>query len=196
MQISFTKRKIQYLYLGLIVVSLLLGLVSYARAQEAGSQEAAVNTAMPARKGLTQAQQDRFINLVRNVYTRLEAAANRLNNIVVRIDERIVILNSQGVDTSEALVPFNQAKSRLSAITSALQEAKASAESGIVSDTPRERFTTARTQFLNIHKALREAFLLLRETVSALKDAAKEAELNKSSAVSESETTVAPTNPN
>ncbi len=184
MQISFTKRKIQYLYLAIIVVSLLLGGVSYARAQEtppAENREQAVSTSGETEQGLTQEQQDRFINLVRNVYTRMDAAAARLLDISVRIDERIVKLNAEGINTSEALVPFEQAKARLSTVKSSLEAAKKGAEESIVSDTPRESFKIARTEFNNVRDALRESFLLLRETVNALRDAVTEAELSAGS---------------
>lgn len=180
MHISFIKRKVHYLYLILAIVSMVLGVVSYARAQEpTGSMQAAAQNANTARStSLTTEQRDRFINLIRNVYTRMEGAAARLENIAARLDERIVKLEAEGVDTSEALPPFNQAKERLSTIKAALEGAKASAETGILSDTPRERFKTARTQFHTITEALRETFLLLRQTNTALKDAVMEANLN------------------
>ncbi len=201
MQTSFTKRKVQYLYLGLTIVSVLLGLVSYARAQESSTQGAAANSAVETRRAsLNEAQQNRFINLVRNVHGRMEAAITRLENITVRIEARIAKLEAEGVDTSEALAPLSDAKNKLAEAKSMLEQAKASAESGIVSDTPRERFTAARDQFRNIRQSIRDAYILLREAVSALKDAVVEAELNStgvSDAVSnnsETETEEATTN--
>jgi hypothetical protein len=184
MQISFTKRKIQYLYLGLTIVSILLGLVSYARAQETTTSPAvdgrtAASEARETRRAaLTQDMQDRFINLIRNAYGRMDAAITRLENIATRLEERIALLEEDGVDTSLALQPLNDAKNKLEEAKSALAQAKANAENSIVSDTPRERFTVARQQFVNIRQAIRDAYILLRESVAELKDAVTEADLN------------------
>jgi hypothetical protein len=181
MQISFTKRKVQYLYLGLTIVSVLLGLVSYARAQETTNpgQPAAANSAVQERKAsLNEAQQNRFINLVRNVHGRMEAAITRLEDITVRIEARVAKLEAEGVDTAGALAPLADAKNKLAEAKSMLAQAKDAAETGLVSDTPRERFTASREQFRNIRQSIRDAYILLRESVSALKDAVVEAELN------------------
>lgn len=181
MQTSFTKRKVQYLYLGLTILSILLGLVSYARAQETpiAEQSAAANSAVVERKAsLNEAQQNRFINLVRNVHGRMEAAITRLEDITTRIEARIAKLEAEGVDTSEALGSLSDAKNKLAEAKSMLAQAKESAESGIVSDNPRERFTASREQFRNIRQSIRDAYILLRVSVSALKDAVVEAQLN------------------
>ncbi len=188
MQTSFTKRKVQYLYLGLTILSILLGLVSYARAQEPTTpdQPAAANSAAVERKAsLSEAQQNRFINLVRNVHGRMEAAIMRLENITVRIETRVAKLEAEGIDTTEALAPLADAKNKLAEAKSMLSQAKNAAETGLVSDNPRERFTAAREQFRNIRQSIRDAYILLREAVSALKDAVVEAELNSNRGVSD-----------
>lgn len=183
MQISFTKRKVHYLYLVLAIVSMLLAIVSYARAQETTvdqipPEQAVRENGKPAQRGLNVEQQNRFINLVRNVYDRMDGAITRLEGIVDRIEARVAILESQGIDTALALSPLGDAKNKLAEAKSALAQAKASAETSIVSDTPKERFATVRNDFVNIRQAIRDSYILLREALAELKDAVIEANLN------------------
>lgn len=183
MQTSFTKRKILYIYVTLAMISILLGLVSYARAQEPaqdrGMSETRMNRGMERRVTLTEEQQNRFINLVRNVHARMDAAIGRLENITGRLETRIAKLEAQGVDTSRALQPLNDAKNKLAEARAVLDTAKADAEDGIISDTPREAFKPAREQFATIRQSIRDAYILVRESVTALKDAVRESELNQ-----------------
>jgi hypothetical protein len=186
MQISFTKRKVHVLYLGLAVVSMLLAGVSYVRAQELsdpmpppeGRSEAMREAATERLAGLREDQQNRFINLVRNVFTRMEAAVTRLENIGDRIETRIETLDSEGYDVAPARKPLADARAKLAEARERLQDAKADAEDGLVSDTPRERFAAARTEFLAVRDLIREAFILLREALAELRDAAIEQALN------------------
>ena len=193
MLIPYIKRKVHFVYIALAAVSLLLAGVSHVRAQEPIAVDetqvaAAQNAAAGAKRtGLTEEQQKRFINLVRNVFTRMEGAITRLENVATRIETRVDALEVTGVDTSLARIPLSNAQNKLAEAQSQLAQAKTAAESGIISDTPRERFKAAREQFTNIRQSIRDAYILLREALAALKDAVMEADLNKngkSSAVS------------
>lgn len=198
MQITFSKRKIHYLYLILAVVSIILAGVSYARA--ATTDPASARPSAEARMANGQAireerkatmsteLQNRFINLVRNAANRMEAAIVRLENVAGRIETRIAKLEAEGVDTAEALASLSDAKNKLGEAKSALAQVRAEAENALVSDSPRERFKVARERFTNIRGSIRESYIFLREALSALKDAVKEAELNRgvSSAVTNS----------
>jgi hypothetical protein len=186
MQISFTKRKVHFVYIALAVVSLLLAGVSHVRAQEmtdpgsSQGQREIVRDALDTRRAsLTEEQQNRFINLVRNVFTRMEGAIARLESVAGRIETRVVALEAQGVDTTRARTPLSEAQNKLTVAKSQLAQAKATAESGIVSDTPRERFVVAREEFSNIRQTIRDSYILLREALAELKDAVMEADLNK-----------------
>ncbi len=206
MQISFSKRKIHYLYLILAIVSLLLALVSYARAETTTTESAvmrpSVETRMEDRQAareerrsaMTTELQNRFINLVRNVFERMDAAITRLENVATRLETRITKLTALGVDTAPALVPLNKAKTKLADAKRMLDEAKSEAETGLVSDTPRERFTAARAKFAAIRTEIRDAYILLRESLTELKDAVMETELNRgvSSAVVSTEPITTP----
>lgn len=183
MQISFIKRRVHVLYITLAVISLLLAGVSYVRAEENApvpvDSPAASQAKQKTGKGLSQEQQDRFINLVRNVFNRMDGAVNRLEDISKRLDARIAILNAQGINTDQATAPLQGAKDKLALARTKLAEAKTHAEDGIVSDTPRERFTVAREEFKTIRGLIRESFIQLREALAELKDAVMEYELNK-----------------
>lgn len=185
MYISFTKRKIHFVYIVLGAVSMLLALASYARAEETvtppgGDRSVASQDAAQSRStGLKEGLQNRFINLVRNVYNRMDAAITRLDGIAVRLESRITLLNAAGVDTSLAITPLKTAKSTLARARAELAQAKANAETGIISDSPREQFKAAREEFGSIRQIIREAYILLKETLAELKDAVLEFELNK-----------------
>jgi hypothetical protein len=185
MQISFIKRKVHLVYMTLGAVSMLLAGVSYVRAQETidpmppehrGMMREVVES---RRTGLSEAQQNRFINLVRNTVSRMEGAITRLENISGRLEARMAKLQAEGIDTTGAATSLAEAKRILAEATSALASLKAGAENGIISDTPRERFTASREEFITIRQSIRSAFILLRESVNELKDAMAEARLRK-----------------
>jgi hypothetical protein len=186
MQILFTKRKVHFIYIGLAAVSMLLAGVSYVRAQEMpaptpqGEERAdTVRTAVTERlAGLREEQQNRFINLVRNVFARMDAAITRLTNIADRIETRIETLKASGVDVTLATKPLEEAQSKLGEAKRRLDAVKRDAEDGLVSDAPRERFSTAREEFKAIRDLIRESFILLRESLAELRDAAIEQALN------------------
>jgi len=204
MQISFSKRKVHYLYLILAIVSLLLALVSYARAEttEPATSRQTVEARMEdkqaareeRRSTMTTELQNRFINLVRNVFERMDAAITRLENVATRLETRTTKLATLGIDTGPALIPLSEAKRKLAEARRMLGEAKSEAESGLVSDTPRERFAATRAEFTLIREEIRSSFILLRESLTELKDAVMEEELNRgvSSAVVNTEPIVAP----
>lgn len=189
MHISFTKRKIHTLYVALAVISLLLAGASHVRAHDESYEHtdheltATLAQAKNVQKvNLSQEQQDRFINLIRNTFARMDAAIDRLENVSTRIETRVAALEAEGVDTSLARAPLADAVNKLAEARAQLSQAQAQAEVGIVSDTPRERFMVAREQFKNIKQTIRDAYVLLREALAELKDAVMEAELNKKGA--------------
>jgi hypothetical protein len=198
MHISFPKRKVNFLYLTLAIISMLLALVSYARAETTDTgipQEEVQNQgrmedkkAVRGERGamLTTGLQDRFINLVRNVFNRMDAAVVRLEDVAARLEARAEKLSALGVDTSKARTPLHNAQNKLREAKNALTVAKSEAELGLGSDSPRENFKAARDTFITIRESIRDAYILLREALSELKDAVMESELNqgKSSAVS------------
>ncbi len=183
MQIPFTKRKTHYLYASFVLLSLLLAGVSHARAQETTDPHAGMpmmdhgsmrpNTDMPnmRARSLPEAQQNRFINLVRNVSGRMESAIARLEGIATRILARAESMKASGINVESAVVPLYEARSKLIEAKVKLARAQANAEAGLVSDAPRERFLKAREEFSTVGQLIREAFTLLRQTITELRNA-------------------------
>lgn len=187
MQITFSKRKVHLVYVVLAIVSLLLGGVSYARAQDTsdpvmGRSETMREAAAERLAGLREEQQNRFINLVRNAAGRMEAAIARLENIATRIETRIDALDAEGANVTLAKTPLDEAQEKLAEARTRLADAKEDAENGLISETPRERFTLAREEFRAVRDLIREAFILLRQSLAELRDAAIEQALNGSPA--------------
>ena len=200
MQISFIKRKVHFLYVTLAVVGILLAGVSYVRAETVapGAPEVrteAVGKALKARAtGLTDEQKNRFINLVRNVSSRMEGAITRLEGIIVRIESKMVELEATGVDISQVRPPLSDAKNKLAEAKSQLAQAKADGETSLISDTPRERFKAARLKFSDIKQSIRDAYIFTRQALSELKDAALEAKMNKNGMASVAAASTTPSN--
>lgn len=169
-----------------------LALVSYARAETIDTttpEVAGIDTTQNKTTGVSQNTslntelQNRFINLVRNVFNRMDAAISRLENVATRLESRIAKLEAEGIDTAESLSALHDAQNKLNEAKQMLIEAKAEAEDGLLSDLPRERFTVVREKFANIRVAIRDSYVLIRESMAELKDAILEAELNKTSSV-------------
>lgn len=148
--------------------------VSHVSAQ--GAQEAAANANRASKAALSVEKQDRFINLVRNISQRMDGVVNRLADVTARLETRMSILESQGVDTASARTSLSDAQNKLGETRQALIEAQAHAEAALMSETPRESFKSARTEFANVRSTIRDAYIFLRETVIKLKDAVEEAE--------------------
>lgn len=185
MQILHSKRKVHTLYLVLALMSLLLGGIAQVRAQEPLA-ETPETVSLPsptpnttAAPELTAQQKDRFINLVRNVSGKMDAAIIRLIDISSRLEKRIEILKSQGIDTSRASVALNESRVKLTDAQARLVRAKAEAETALDGDAPFRNFPPIRREFRSIRDEIRGAYILIRESLVELKDATLARELNR-----------------
>jgi hypothetical protein len=168
---------------------MLLGGIAHVRAEEPVSGIPTMSDPMPEgntlRTGpvpqspLSEDKQNRFVNLVRNVHTRMDAAISRLENITTRLESRIETESASGVDTSRAHVPLIEAKRKLAEARSLLEKAKSNAESGLLSDSPRTRFMEARNDFRTARQSIREAFMLIQESIAELRDSSLAYEINR-----------------
>lgn len=181
-----SKRKLHVFYLVLAIISMLLGGIAHVRAEEPGREAQAMSDPSSTPRALRteqstlrEEQQNRFINLVRNAYGRMDAAILRLENITSRLEARIELVKSTGADTSRAGVPLIKAKEKLTEARSLLEKAKSSAESAILSDSPRGAFGPARDDFRAAKQAIREAFVLIQEALAELKDSTLAYEINR-----------------
>ncbi len=187
---KFTLCKKQYLYLALAVISMLLAVATRAFAQDAvpatysspdaPPNGAPVNQMINARKepvvAFEDPKQNRIINLARNVIGKMQSATNRMEQIITRIDARIVILKSTGVNTAQAETSLMSSVNSLKSAKEMLASLDSSVISTITSENPRESFKTTKFQFSVVREALRSTHTNLKNTVTSLKEAVKASE--------------------
>ncbi len=117
---------------------------------------------------LTENIQNRIINLGQNVTLRLASAIKRFENIIARIDSRIVKLKAEGFDTTSAESKLIEAKSSLTDTKNILNSI-GSVRNAISGETPRDSFQIIRAQLIAVRDGLKNTHALLRETIPLLK---------------------------
>lgn len=120
--------------------------------------------------------QERIINLSSNVSTHLAKVISRLENIMNRLEARIVKLQASGTDVSKAALKLQDARSILTLAKEAHGKI-GSVKDAVSSDTPREKFTLIRLQFMTVRDLLKQTHTLMKDTVVLLKSAPKRAAL-------------------
>ena len=119
---------------------------------------------------LSEAVQNRMINLSENVSKRGEALITRFESIIGRIDTRINKLKAQNIDTSIAEKRLTEAKTSLG-LAKDLITKLASAPNAIKSESPREAFKQTRADMHTLKSYLRDTHIAIIDTVSLLKEA-------------------------
>ncbi len=119
---------------------------------------------------INQNMQDRIINLATNVTNRLKAGSSRMENIIIRIESRILKLKAENIDVTRAEAKLGEAKISLAAATTAIAQL-GSIQNAITSDDFRGAFAPIRAQFMTIRNLLRQTHMSLQETVLLLKEA-------------------------
>jgi hypothetical protein len=97
---------------------------------QAASSSSAENVTVPDGIPLTPEEQQRVINLAANISNRMDAMANRQQDILMRLQTRIQKMSQQGYDVSDTTIHINDtlrfltnARQRLSSIDSDVQTA-------------------------------------------------------------------------
>ncbi len=123
---------------------------------------------------LSGVRQQRVLNLSANISNRMEAAIDRLFNIVGRLEQRIFKLNSEGINTEaasaklrEAAQQLASARARLGNIDTLVTEATTSQEPKTAWQTVRTVYQQTGTEILASHQALRETISLLKQAIAA-----------------------------
>lgn len=165
--------------LGIVLVLVFLSVGSIASAQ---GEQAQKRTMLETRL------QERIINLTANVTVRLLGVIDRFGNIISRLDTRIAKLKAQGVDTEKGEEKLSEAK-RLLVETSITLENLQPVQSALTGERPQESFQEIKKDILAVREGLRTVRGLLIESVALLKEAVREAELERgvSEAVTESQ---------
>lgn len=138
---------------------------------------------------ITRAFQDRIINLIRNIQTRLSAAIERMDNIIIRLESRMAKMKSLGVDTTLAESKLLLAKESSLRAHDALTSTQGT-ETSIRSATPKETFKTIKARLIETRDHIKQTHALLKETISALREVVK----TESAPQTEPDSTTSPEN--
>ncbi len=144
------------------------------------------------RKGELQARtQERIKNLAANVSNRMEAAIDRIRQIIDRFQVRMDTLAERGVDVSEAQRALTASSGHLNDAETAIRNIDTMVAVVVTSESPREAWTEARATYAGIKADIKEAHASLRLALSLLKTAVAETELGQrtNNAVSNQEDT-------
>lgn len=113
--------------------------------------------------------QNRVINLSRNIQNRQNAAVQRLEQILSRMDSRIQKLNAQGTDTTQAEEIFMRATDKLREAKDLLATTDQNVIAAVSSDNPVKAFVDVKMQFQMVTYALQDAYTHLQTTIGLLK---------------------------
>jgi len=129
------------------------------------------------RAAIQERAQDRIVNLASNVVMRLTSAIDRFGQIISRLDSRIEKLKNLEVDTSSAVAKLDEVKDSLSEAKNTITDLS-SVREAVSGGSPRETFGIVRTELKTVRDLLKQTHSQLREVVSLLKDAVRQAELS------------------
>lgn len=123
---------------------------------------------------LTNVRQQRVLNLSANISNRMEAAIDRLFNIVERLEERILKLNTNGVDTEAASAKLREAAQLLASARATLGNIDTLVTEATTSPEPKTAWQAVRAVYQEAGAKIRAGHQALRETVALLKHAVTE----------------------
>ena len=113
--------------------------------------------------------------IIRNYFTimtrRSEAAIDRLNRLITRIESRIakVEANNEDINTEPIKKDVQKAKDKLLLATNKLNEAKIKIDDVLQSNTPKETFAEVKNMIQEIKKDLVEVHRLLVKVIGDIK---------------------------
>jgi len=151
-------------------------------------EETQINRA--ERKAVLQASaQTRITNLAANLSNRMDAAVNRIQNVIDRLTSRISKLNELGIDTSTAHDSLNKAQQEIDQARTILSTIDDEIANFIGSEDPRANWQKLKLTFTEIRNSIKMSHQSLRTTVESLKEAIAKAKIDRgvSEAVSNNE---------
>ena len=120
---------------------------------------------------LAETTQTRVTTIAGAAAARLTATIDKLALIAVRLRVYALDLQARGVDVTAELTALSTIETLFADARSSLEDIDVEIEFVVTSDTPRDDWAAARAQFAAISDTLKEAYELLRETITALKAA-------------------------
>lgn len=120
---------------------------------------------------LSSVRQQRVLNLSANISNRMEAAIQRLFNIVSRLEQRIAKLNAEGINTEAASEKLRGAAQSLASARATLGNIDTLVTQATTSPEPLTAWQAVRGVYQQAATEIRASHLALRETISLLKQA-------------------------
>jgi len=149
-----------------------------------------IQTNRADRKAVLQASaQTRITNLSANLSNRMDAAVNRMQNVIDRLTSRINKLNELGIDTSTALDSLDKAQQEIDQAKTVLSTIDDDVANFVGSEDPRANWQKLKLTFTEIRDSIKASHQSLRATVENLKKAIAKAKIDRgvSRAVSNNE---------
>ena len=123
------------------------------------------------RGALATFRQERVINLAANISNRMDAATERLYNIIGRLETRIEKLRVAGYDTAAAEAKLREASATLAKATTAPADIDTLVYNATTGDQPRTAWQTVRDRYKTVAELIRKTHSEMRETVALMKTA-------------------------
>jgi predicted nucleic acid-binding Zn-ribbon protein len=139
-------------------------------------------------KGLTKAKQTRIINLAANISNKLDAITVRFEMITDRIESRIIKMEAEGYDVSEAKNALSKTRSEIEEAKNSLASIDTLVSTMSSSEKPKAKWLEVRATFKTAHQSLKNAKEQLKETLTLLRQAVKIAPTAETSTSTESVT--------
>jgi len=153
-----------------------------ARASTSAARENMQEERAERRAELNDRAKERITNLAANISNRMDAAAARIQDIIIRLESRISKLESAGLDTSEASAALASAQRSINAAVVSLAGIDVTVQTAVTAEDPRAAWQEVRVAYGSIQAQLRTANTEMRASVQALKDAARATDGERGSA--------------
>ena len=107
----------------------------------------------------------------------MDAAVNRIQNVIDRLNSRINKLNELGIDTSIALDSLDKAQQEIDHAKTILTTIDDDVANFVGSEDPRANWQKLKLTFTEIRDSIKASYQSLRATVESLKEAVVKAKL-------------------
>lgn len=139
-------------------------------------KRAKVEEHMDERKAIiSERAKERITNLAANVSNRMEAAIARIQNVIDRVNTRIIKLEGAGLDVSEAQRIMASAQTSLDAAAAQIETIDVEVNAAVTAEDPRKAWQTVKAKYQSIRDQLRTAHSEIKAAIQALKDSAQDA---------------------
>lgn len=119
---------------------------------------------------LSGVKQTRIINLCANISNRFEATLARLENITKRLEVRIRIMNTRGLQVDDAAILLLEVQTTLNTARVQLENIDSEVFAVATGDKPQSSWKQLRTTFTKTYKTIQQAQEQLKEVVILLKN--------------------------